>query len=84
MKGLHKAFDEAEITKHSMHKRADGWIGVVNVAPEDREEAANLLRERGYYVHSFEELQDNVDVILDKEEEPTEFTRIKFGEDRGE
>jgi hypothetical protein len=80
MKGLHEAFDEAEITNHSMHKKAHGWIGVVNVAPEDQKEAAELLRENGYYVHSFEDLQTNVDVLLEESDTPTKFTRIKFGE----
>lgn len=82
MEGLYKAFDEAGIDTHSVHTKAHGWTGVVNVDPGDSGEAADVLRENGYRIHSFEELVDNVDRLLEDgiDKEPTPFTRIKFSE----
>ena len=53
--------------------------GTVNVDPDDREAAADALREAGYEVGSFEELKTNLGKLLDDYEDK-EFTRIKFHE----
>lgn len=67
---IKKSTIEAEgIEVFSMWTSQFGDTLTLNVPPSDREEAADVLRENGYTVGSFEELIDVVD--------DDRFTRIK-------
>lgn len=82
MKEAVKALKSNGVEPHAVFED-ESTAGVVNVAPEDREAAADALREAGYQVGSFEELKSNLGALTGNEEEDTEFTRIKFREAPG-